>query len=163
MSRLLSGKNAVVTGSSRGIGRAIALALAEDGANVVVNSSGVDTGMPGTNLDPLGSVVADIVSRGGQAVASRGSVADFAYAGDLIRTCVDSFGSIDILVNCAGVGEVGSIIDVPLEVWQHVIGVHLNGTFNCCRHASPLMAAQRRGRILNVGSHAFLGIYGGTA
>jgi 3-oxoacyl-[acyl-carrier protein] reductase len=161
MQRLKS-KNAVVTGSSHGIGKAIALALAAEGASVVVNSSGSGPEGPGTDLKPLDDVVDEIRAKGGVAIASCGSVADFAYAGKLIRTCVDNFGSIDILVNCAGIGEVGTIIDVPLEVWQQVIDVHLNGTFNCCRHACPLMAQQRSGRIMNVGSHAFLGTYGGT-
>jgi len=162
MGQRLKGKNAVVTGSSLGIGKAIALALAAEGASVVVNSSGSSPEGPGTDLKPLNNVADEIKAKGGMAIASCGSVADFAYAGTLIKTCVDNFGSIDILVNCAGIGEVGTIIDVPPEVWQHVVDVHLNGTFNCCRHACPLMAQQSNGRLINVGSHAFLGIYGGT-
>jgi len=162
MNQRLKGKNAVVTGSSHGIGKAIALALAAEGASVVVNSSGSGPEGPGTDLKPLNDVVDEIKANGGVAIASCGSVADFPYAGRLIKECADNFGSIDILVNCAGIGEVGSIIDVPLEVWQHVVDVHLNGTFNCCRHACSLMAHQRSGRIMNVGSHAFLGTYGGT-
>jgi len=129
----------------------------------VVNSSGTGPQGPGTDLKPLNDVVDEIKAKGGIAVASCGSVADFAYAGRLIKTCVDNFGSIDILVNNAGIAEQGSIIDVPLEVWHQVIAVHLNGTFNCCRHVCPLMAQQRGGRIINVSSHAFLGIYGGTS
>ena len=162
MSQRLKSKNAVVTGSSRGIGNAIALALAAEGACVVVNSSGSGPEGPGTDLKPLNDVVDEIKAKGGVAIASCGSVADFAYAGTLIKTCVDNFGSIDILVNCAGIRELSSIIDVPMELWHQLIDVHLNGTFNCCRHACPLMAHQRSGRIINVGSHAFLGIYGGT-
>ncbi|OGO05315.1 MAG: hypothetical protein A2Y91_05270 [Chloroflexi bacterium RBG_13_54_8] len=163
MAQRLMGKNAVVTGSSHGIGRAIALALAGEGARVVVNGSGLGPQGPGTDLQPLKELVDQIRARGGTAVSSCGSVVDFAYAETLIKTCVDGFGSIDILVNCAGIGEVGSIVDVPAQIWHQVIDVHLGGTFNCCRHAGPLMAQQRNGRILNVGSHAFLGIYGGTA
>jgi NAD(P)-dependent dehydrogenase (short-subunit alcohol dehydrogenase family) len=162
MRQRLKGKNAVVTGSSHGIGKAIALALAAEGARVVINSSGAGPEGPGTDLKPLNDVVDEIKARGGVAIASCGSVADFAYAGRLIKECVDNFGSIDILVNNAGIGEVGTIIDVPLEMWHQVIDVHLNGTFNCCRHACPLMAQQRSGRILNCSSHNFLGIYGGT-
>jgi 3-oxoacyl-[acyl-carrier protein] reductase len=162
MDQRLKGKNAVVTGSSRGIGKAIALALAAEGASVVVNSSGSGPKGPGTDLKPLNDVVDEIKAKGGVAIASCGSVADFAYAGSLIDTCVDNFGSIDILVNCAGIRELSSITDVPLELWHQLINVHLHGTFNCCRHACPLMAQQRSGRIMNVGSHAFLGIYGGT-
>jgi 3-oxoacyl-[acyl-carrier protein] reductase len=159
MGQRLKGKNAVVTGSSRGIGKAIALAMAAEGANVVVNSSGSGPEGPGTDLKPLNDVVDEIKAKGGVAIASCGSVADFTYAGRLIKTCVDNFGTIDILVNCAGIVELSSIIDVPLELWHRVIDVHLNGTFNCCRHACPLMAEQRSGRIMNVSSHAFLGIY----
>jgi len=152
-----------VTGSSHGIGRAVALAMAAEGVMVVVNGSGTGPAGVGSDLESLNSVAMEIKSSGGTAVASCGSVADFTYAETLIKTCLDAFGRLDILVNCAGIPEVGSIIDVPLEIWQQVIGVHLNGTFNCCRHACPLMAEQRSGRILSIGSHAFLGVYGGTA
>lgn len=158
----LKGRTAVVTGASHGIGRAIAVALAAEGARVVVNGSGTGPAGPGTDLGPLDDTVRRISDGGGVAVASCGSVADFAYAGRLVATCVESFGSLDILINCAGVPETGTIVDVPPETWRHVVDVHLDGTFNCCRHAAPLMARQRRGRILNTGSHAFLGIYGGT-
>jgi len=163
MSHRLDGKSAVVTGSSRGIGRAIALALALEGARVVVNGSGTGPQGPGTDLKSLDDVVNEIESKGGTAIASCGSVADFAYAGRLVRTCVDNLGRIDILVNCAGVADAGTILDVPLEAWHRAIDVHLNGTFNCCRHAVPLMAQQKSGRVINTGSHAFLGQFGGNA
>jgi 3-oxoacyl-[acyl-carrier protein] reductase len=163
MGAIMTGRNAVVTGSSHGVGRAVAMALAAEGANVVVNGSGAGPAGPGTDLGPLHDTVEQIVSRGGVAIASCGSVADFDYAERLIATCADTFGSMDVLVNCAGIPEVGTIVDVPPETWRRVVDVHLNGTFNCCRHAAPLMATQRRGRIINTGSHAFLGIYGGTA
>jgi len=162
MSSILKGKNAVVTGSSRGIGRAIALALAAEGANVVVNGSGTGPQGPGTDLKPLHDVVKEIEAKGGAAIGSHGSVADYDYAGELIRACIDNFGSIDILINCAGIVEKGTIMDVPPEIWHNVVGVHLNGTFNCCRHTAPLMAEQKSGRIINTSSHGFLGIYGGT-
>ncbi|MFN8626475.1 MAG: SDR family oxidoreductase [Candidatus Binatia bacterium] len=162
MGAYLKGRSAVVTGGSHGVGRAVALALAAEGANVVVNGSGTGPAGPGTDLGPLNDTVDRIVSGGGVAIASCGSVADFAYAGKLMGTCTDRFGSLDILINCAGVPEIGSIVDVPPETWRRVVDVHLNGTFNCCRHAAPVMAKHRRGRIINTGSHAFLGIYGGT-
>ena len=163
MSQRLKGKNAVVTGSSYGIGKAIALAMAAEGARVVVNSSGSGPKGPGTNLKPLNDVVDEIKARGGVATASCGSVADFDYAGRLIKECVDNFGSIDILVNNAGIAELNSIIDTPVEVWHQVIAVHLDGTFNCCKHACSLMARQSSGRIINVGSHAFLGVGSGSS
>jgi 3-oxoacyl-[acyl-carrier protein] reductase len=163
MSRRLQGENAVVTGSSRGIGRAIAVALAAEGARVVINGSGTGPQGPGADTKSLDDAVNEIEAKGGTAIASCGSVADFTYAGRLVMTCVDSFGRIDILVNCAGVADAGTILDVPLEAWHRAIDVHLNGTFNCCRHAAPLMVQQKSGRIVNTGSHAFLGMYGGNA
>lgn len=162
MGQKLVGKSAVVTGSSMGIGKKIALALAAEGAKVVVNSSGSGPEGPGTNLKPLNEVVDEIRSKGGMAIASCGSVTDFEYTGKLIQTCVDSFGSIDILVNNAGITETGTILDVPLDTWKRIIDVHLNGTFNCCRHVCPIMAKQMSGRIINVSSHAYLGIFGGA-
>ncbi len=162
MSPKLNGKNAVITGSSHGIGKAIALALATEGVKVVVNGTGTVPDGTGTDLKPLNDVVNEIKAKSGTAIDSCGSVADFDYAGRLIKTCVDNFGSIDILVNCAGISEVGTIMDVPPEVWHKVVDVHLNGTFNCCRQAAPLMVKQNSGRIINTGSHAFLGIFGGT-
>jgi 3-oxoacyl-[acyl-carrier protein] reductase len=149
-------RSAIVTGSSRGIGRAVALALASEGACVVVN---------GRSAGAAEDVAASIREGGGRAVARVGSVADSAFARDLVDTCVDAFGSIDILVNCAGVGEPegSSILDVSEEAWRELLETHLSGTFHCCRHAAPRMVAQRRGSIVNTSSHAYLGHYGGTA
>ena len=150
---ILDRKTAIVTGGASGIGLAIARRFHEEGANVV------PCDIRGEKLD---KVFAGVSQKGQMLHAVP---ADVKVEGDITRVvkeAVGKFGSIDILVNCAGIGEVGSIIDVPLEVWQHVVDVHLNGTFNCCRHACSLMAHQRSGRIMNVGSHAFLGTYGGT-
>ena len=151
----LEGKRIVITGASMGIGQAVAIKLTEEGASVVVNARG---------MEKLQETVDKIQAIGGKVVASCGSVADFDYAGELIQTCIDSFGGIDVLINCAGISEPhGScILDIPPEDWQNLIDIHLNGTFNTCRHASPIMAAQKHGSIINTGSHAFLGMYGGT-
>lgn len=151
----LQGKSIVVTGSSMGIGQAVAIRLAQEGANVVVNARG---------MDALKETLELINSDGEQAVASCGSVADFDYAGKLIQTCVDHFGRIDGLINCAGIIEPQgtSITNIELADWQQLIDVHLHGTFNTCRHAAPLMKAQGSGSIINTSSHAFLGMYGGT-
>lgn len=154
--RRLAGRGAVVTGSSRGIGRAVAIALAGEGAGVVVN---------GRHAEAADEVVARIRERGGRAVACVGSVSDFAFARQLIDCCVDAFGSIDALVNCAGIGEpeACSILDASAESWRELLDAHLSGTFYCCRHAAPRMVARRRGSIVNTSSHAYLGHYGGTA
>lgn len=162
MGRHLEGRSAVVTGSSRGIGRAVALALAEEGAAVVVN------GRPDAHAAGGSAAADEVVERirraGGRALACAGSVSDFAFAEELVSTCVDAFGAIDILVNCAGVPEPdgSTILDVSAEAWREVIDVHLSGTFHCCRHAAPRMAARRSGSIINTSSHGHLGIYGGS-
>src|ERR1700689_3453977 len=96
---ILDGRVAVVTGAGRGIGRAIALCLATEGAKVVVNDVGVSLGGEGTAEDPAAGVCAEIESQGGVAVPNHDSVSDFAAAGRIIETAVDTFGSIDILIN----------------------------------------------------------------
>jgi len=158
MGQRLAGKNAVVTGSSFGIGKEIALALAAEGARVVVNSSGSGPEGPGTNLKPLNDVVDEIKAKGGVAISSCGSVVDFAYAEKLIQTCVNSFGSIDILVNNAGIGGGGLIASISEEDFDIMIAVHLKGTFNLCRHAAPIMMEQNKGRIINTASIGWLGL-----
>lgn len=151
----LEGKRVVVTGSSMGIGQAVAVRLAKEGARVVINARGEAA---------LEETAALIRQAGGEVVASCGSVADYDYCGQLIQTCVEQFGAIDGLVNCAGIVEPqgSSIVDIPEQDWRQLIDIHLHGTFNTCRHAAPLMVKQGYGRIINTGSHAFLGVYGGT-
>ncbi len=172
MSKYLQGKNAIITGSSMGIGRAVACHLAASGVNVVLNSSGgrVQEEVRSQPLDQpsdtlLQALVADIEAAGGRAVYYLGSVANYECAEELVACCHDHFGSVDILVNCAGVKESGgsSILDMDPQDWQHVLGVHLSGTFNTCRVVAPLMKAQGRGSIINTGSLAWLGCYTGTA
>jgi len=152
----LAGKAAVVTGGSRGIGRAVALALAAEGAAVVVN---------GREAAAAEAVAETIRAAGGQASARAGSVADFAFAGELVDACVSEHGAIDVLVNCAGIGEPegASILDLEPEAWRVVVDVHLTGTFNTCRHAAPRMVEQGGGVIVNTSSHAYTGRFGGSA
>ena len=151
----LSGKRAVITGSSLGIGRAVALRLAREGARVVISAR---------NVDALEETLTTIRDAGGEAIACTGSVADYAVAGQLLASCVEHYGGVDVLINCAGIAEPHgtSILDIDEDDWRELIDVHLNGTFNTCRHAAPQMAAQGRGTIINTSSHAFLGIYGGS-
>jgi NAD(P)-dependent dehydrogenase (short-subunit alcohol dehydrogenase family) len=153
----LRGKRAVVTGSSQGIGREVARALAAAGAAVVVNGTPDRDGR-----SPAAEAVArEIAERGGTAVACAANVADADAAGSLIERCVAEFGAIDALVNCAGVPEPddASILDLSERDFRAVIDVHLVGTFHCCRHAARRMVAQRSGAIVNTSSHAFLGTY----
>ncbi|MFC2059760.1 SDR family NAD(P)-dependent oxidoreductase [Chloroflexota bacterium] len=156
----LKDKSAVVTGAGRGIGREIALALASEGAKVLVVDPGVDVRGGDSDLSPANEVVAEIKKKGGMAAASHNSVADFKAAEEIIKKCVENFGSIDILVNCAGIIRTGMIWELSEEDWDTVISVHLKGTFNCTRWAAGFMKEQRSGRIINFASHAWLGSFG---
>ena len=153
---LLAGKVAVVTGSGRGIGKAFALCLAREGAKVVVNDVGCSLDGRGKEGDPAQDTVNEIKAAGGEAVANYDSVAEFASAERIIKTAVDSFGKIDILVNNAGIVRDRSIAKMTEEDFDAVIGVHLKGSFNCGRHAIPLMRDQNYGRIINITSSAGL-------
>ena len=153
---LLEGKVAVVTGSGRGIGRGIALALAREGANVVINDVGCEVDGRGTAADPAMQVVNEIKALGRQAVPNYDSVADFNAAANIVKTAVDSFGRIDILVNNAGIVRDRSISNMTEEEFDSVIAVHLKGTFNCGRQAIPRMREQGYGRIINIVSSAGL-------
>jgi NAD(P)-dependent dehydrogenase (short-subunit alcohol dehydrogenase family) len=154
----LKDKAAVVTGAGRGIGRAIALALAAEGAKVVVVDPGVSRSGEGFDSAPADKVVAEIEGRGGTAVANYSSVVDFQAGEDIIKSCVQNFGCLDILVNCAGVYRDEMFIwDLSEESWDVTIKINLYGTFNCTRWAAGIMKEQRRGRIINVTSIAFLG------
>ncbi len=148
----LEGKVAVVTGSGRGIGRAHAIALAAEGAKVVVNDPGVERDGSGGTVAPADEVVALIKENGGEATANYNSVADFEQAGRIIATALDAYGQFDILVNNAGIAREGLFHQISPKDFAAVVGTHLKGTFNTCRHAVPLMMAQRSGRIINTAS-----------
>jgi NAD(P)-dependent dehydrogenase (short-subunit alcohol dehydrogenase family) len=153
---LLDGRAAVVTGAGRGIGRAIALELAREGASVVVNDAGVDLDGRGGSEDPAAQVVADIANLGAKAVPNYDDVSSFAGAEEIIQTAVSTFGSIDILVNNAGIVRDRSLLKMTEEEYDAVIAVHQKGTFNCARHAAGHMKARGFGRIINITSSAGL-------
>lgn len=152
MGDYLKDKVAIVTGSGRGIGRAHAMALAAEGAKVVVNDPGVERDGSGGTIAPADEVVALIRENGGDAVANYNSVAVFDEAAELIKTATDHYGRLDILVNNAGIAREGLFHQISEEDFDAVIGVHLKGTFNTCRHATPIMMEQRYGRIVNTAS-----------
>lgn len=156
----LKGKSAVVTGGGNGIGRAVSLAFAAEGANVLVADYGVSRGGEGSDVTPAEKVVAEIKAKGGNAVAHFGNVADFKAAEGIIDSCVKNFGRIDILVNCAGILREKMVWNMTEEDWDILIGVHLKGTFNCSRRAAALMREQKYGKIINLAAEAWKGATG---
>jgi NAD(P)-dependent dehydrogenase (short-subunit alcohol dehydrogenase family) len=160
---LLDGRVAVVTGSGRGIGREFALCFAREGAHVVVNDVGVALDGRGTEDDPAAQVCREIEALGGAAVPNYDSVSDFDGAGSIIATATDTFGTIDILVNNAGIVRDRTLVKMDETDFDSVIAVHLKGSFNCARHAAPVMKERNYGRIVNITSSAGLrGNFGQT-
>ena len=140
----LQGKVALVTGASRGIGRAIALDLASEGAEVAVNYR--------TGREAAEKVVAEIEEAGGTAVALQADVSDPAQAESLVAGAVSELGGLDIVVNNAGVTRDGLIYGMTADDWLDVMRVNFGGVFNCTRSAIPHLMAQRSGAIVNVSS-----------
>ena len=160
MADRLKGRNAVVTGAGSGIGKAVALALAAEGANIVVCDLGGGVDGKGASTSLADATVDECKKLGVQAVPQYGSVADFKAAEAMIQACVSNFGRIDILVNVAGIDRARMIWNLSEEDWDVVMAVHLKGTFNTVRHAAPLMREQKYGRIVNTISEAFVGTVG---
>ena len=143
---LLKDQVAIVTGASRGIGRAIALQLAFEGAKVVVNYASSSTA-----ADQL---VAEITAAGGEAVAIQGDVSQENQVDTLIKTTLEKFQRVDILVNNAGITRDTLLLRMKLEEWQAVIDTNLTGVFLCTKAVSKIMLKQRSGRIINIASVA---------
>jgi NAD(P)-dependent dehydrogenase (short-subunit alcohol dehydrogenase family) len=160
MGDLLEGRVAVVTGAGQGLGRAEAIGLAEQGAKVVVNDLGTAIDGRGSSRGPADEVVAEIKKAGGAAVASYASVAEPDSAESIIKTAVDTFGKLDVLVNNAGFTRDRMVYNVPDDEWDTILKVNLYGTFYCLRAACRVMRAQGYGRIINTSSHAGLGNLG---
>src|SRR3990172_8802035 len=152
MAGKLEGRNAVVTGAGRGIGRAVAILLAQEGANVVVNDPGVSVDGTGHDNGPAEQVAAEIRDAGGSVIANYDSVATLEGGERMVQQCAGTFGRIDILINVAGILRDRMIFNMSEEEWDAVIGVHLKGHFNTIRPASLLMRQQRYGRIVNFSS-----------
>ncbi len=149
----LSGKTAIVTGSSRGIGRAIALELGQAGASVVINYSSNDAAAE--------EVKKQIEDSGGAAVTIQADVTDYNQCESMIQNTIEHFGRIDILVNNAGITRDNLLARMKAEEWQDVIDTNLTGVYNCCRAAlRPLLKQKSGGRIINIASVA--GIHGNT-
>lgn len=146
----LDGRTAIVTGAGRGIGRAVALALSDLGARVVVN----DIGRDGDGQPSAAAVVAEIKERGGHAAVSLDSVSEYDAAARIVEVALESFGSADILVNNAGVAAPGSILEIDDVEFARVTPSHIAGTFNCTRHVVGPMVEAGWGRIVNLVSRA---------
>ncbi len=152
---LLAGHGVVISGGSRGIGRAVAELMGSLGAGVIVN---------GRDEQTVAETVGAIIASGGRATAVVGAADNERIASALVGECVRVFGRLDTLINCAGIAEpAGSaILNISPNDVDHLIGAHLGTAFHTCRAAAPVMTAQGRGAIINTGSVAFLGDYGGT-
>ncbi len=159
---LLDGKVAIVTGSGGGIGRCHALALAKEGAKVVVNDVGGDRSGTGGGKSMADKVVDEIKAAGGEAAANYDSVATMAGGKAIVQTALDTFGRIDILVNNAGILRDKSLLKMDENMWDGVIAVHLKGTFACTQPAAAWMKENGQGgRIINTSSTSgLLGNFG---
>ncbi|HEY5560362.1 MAG TPA: 3-oxoacyl-[acyl-carrier-protein] reductase [Clostridiaceae bacterium] len=141
---MLKGKAAIVTGAGRGIGRAIAIKLAELGANVVINYR--------NSSKEAEELVKVLEEKGVKAIAVKADISIFSEAQDLVKKALEEFGQIDILVNNAGITKDNLILRMKEEDFDQVINTNLKGTFNCIKHVAPVMLKRKKGRIVNVAS-----------
>jgi 3-oxoacyl-[acyl-carrier protein] reductase len=142
----LKDKISLVTGSSRGVGRAVALGFAKQGANVVVNYT--------SNENAASEVVETIQSMGSKAIAVKADVAQKPEAENLVKSAIDTFGRLDILVNNAGFTRPSMMIKMTEDQWDQVVDIHLKGAFLCAQAAGLHMKEQKSGKIINVTSVA---------
>ena len=144
VSRLLEGQTAIVTGASRGIGKAIAISLAKEGAEVIVNYS--------SSIANANKVVSEIESFGGKACHIQADISNENSVNELVKTVLNKNNKIDILVNNAGITKDGLLMRMKSEDWQKVLNLNLNGVFYCTKAVSRQMLKQKKGRIINITS-----------
>lgn len=143
--RRLQGKVAIVTGAGTGIGRAISFLFAREGAKVAVTD--IDVGA-------AEATVAEIAETGGSALAIEADVAEAVGVENMMRATVATYGHLDVLINNAGVGTDGDVVELPEKEWQRILDVNLKGVFLCCKYAIPAMKKSGGGSIVNIASTA---------
>jgi 3-oxoacyl-[acyl-carrier protein] reductase len=154
MSGRLQGKFVVVTGAGQGLGEAIAVRLAREGAaGIVVND---------LNADTASRTAEQVKAAGSRALAIAGSVTDEAFVAELMERAVKEMGSIDVLVNNAGITRDKLMRDMSAADFDAVVNLNLRGTFLCCKYGTPPMVAKKWGRVINMSSRAHLGNKGQT-
>ena len=163
MGEMLRDKVAAVTGSGRGIGRAIATLMAEEGAKVVVNDLGVSHDGSQASANPADEVAREIERLGGTAIANYDSVTTMKGGQSIVQAAIDAFGRIDILVNNAGLFWMTDFTELKEDDWDTMMQVHLKGHFSCIKAAVPHMIGQKWGRVINMSSGAALGPWGARA
>jgi NAD(P)-dependent dehydrogenase (short-subunit alcohol dehydrogenase family) len=149
----LSGKTALITGGGTGIGRGVALALSEEGCNVVVC---------GRRKEPLEEVLGVVQARGGRGLALVADVSQEDDVEKMVKSSLDEFGQIDILINNAGIGGGGYIHNHDLHTWDRVMAINLRGPFLTSRAVLPMMREQKGGHIINISSESGLEYYQGN-
>ena len=149
---MMQGKSVIVTGAGGGIGRDIALAMAREGAKVVVNDIGASVAGEGKDEGPAQAVVNEIKALGGQAVANTDSVSDQAGAGRIVDTALEAFGRVDVIINNAGILRDRFFHKMSAEEWDSVIKVHLYGTFYVSRAVAPHFKEQESGAFVHMTS-----------
>ncbi len=150
--KMLDGQAIVVTGAGRGIGRAIAIQLADAGAKVIVNDLGVSAEGEGSDTSPAEEVVKEISDRGGVAIANHNNVAEWDSAHEIIQAAIDNFGRIDGLVNNAGILRDSIFHKMEEEAFDIVLKVHLKGSFNMSRACAPHFREQANGCMVHMTS-----------
>ena len=148
----LDGRVALVTGAGRGIWRAVAQLLAQEGASLIINDLGTGLGGDGEDQSIAEQTAREIDATGERVIANATSVTDYEAVGAMVQQAIDAFGRLDIVVNIAGILRDRMIFNMSEAEYDAVAAVHLTGTFNTVRHAAPIMRAQGYGRIVNFSS-----------